>query len=74
LFPPVIFRLIGSLATCSYQHTGFVLIETAADLAVIREHRDAEIFFGSLNYFESWRRGLLSYICKSCSQGQPPQK
>lgn len=34
---------------CSYQHTGFVLIETEADPVIMKEHRGAEIFLGSFN-------------------------
>lgn len=57
--PPVIFHLIRR---CSYQHMGFVLLETAPDPDVMGEHRHAEVFWGPFNCFESWRQRLLLYI------------
>lgn len=47
---------------CSYQHTGFVLIETSAGPVVLKEHRGTEFFGGSFNCIETWRQELLLII------------
>lgn len=47
---------------CSYQHTGFVLIETTADTVVMKDHRGGEIFRGHFNAFRVGGGGYFYYI------------
>lgn len=61
MLPPVIFHLIRR---CSYQHTGFVLLETAPDPDVMREHRRAEVFWGRLIALRVGGRGYCYIYIK----------